>query len=87
MCPRRYGAGAAGNAIPREPRHIGTLNGTFAVVDVIDAVSFAAVAPLRSVETEDTTIADPGVRVAARQIKIGSLRRASLTGKYNRPPE
>lgn len=38
----------------------------------------------RSLETEDTSVADLAVAVAARWLKIGGPRRGDRTAKYNR---
>ena len=45
--------------------------------------NFTTVISHRSGETEDTTIADLAVGVAAGQIKTGSLSRTDRTAKYN----
>ena len=58
-------------------------------VTLIEAVTMArdagwtAVISHRSGETEDTTIADLAVGLAAGQIKTGSLSRTDRVAKYN----
>ena len=62
---------------------IGTLTETLESIQLAKDNNFTTVISHRSGETEDTTIADISVGVAAGQIKTGSLSRTDRTAKYN----
>jgi len=62
---------------------IGTLTETLAAIDMAKAAGYTVVISHRSGETEDTTIADLAVAIAAGQIKTGSLCRSDRIAKYN----
>ena len=63
---------------------IGTLSETLETISLARLAGFSTVVSARSGETEDTTIADLAVGVAADQIKIGSIVRSERLAKYNR---
>lgn len=73
----------AANAILIKVNQIGTLSETFATLARAQAAGFTCVVSARSGETEDTTIADLAVAVAADYIKIGSITRSERLAKYN----
>ena len=72
------------NSILIKFNQIGTLTETLAAISMAKAADYTAVISHRSGETEDTTIADLAVAVAAGQIKTGSLCRSDRVAKYNR---
>ncbi len=72
------------NAILVKPNQIGTLSETMAAVRMAHAAGYAAVLSHRSGETEDSTIADLAVALAAGQIKTGAPARSERVAKYNR---
>jgi enolase len=73
-----------GNAILIKPNQIGTLTETLQTIALAKKTRYATILSHRSGETEDTTIADLAVAVAAGQIKTGSLSRSDRVAKYNR---
>jgi enolase len=62
---------------------IGTLSEALRTVHLARAARYSLVVSARSGETEDSTIADLAVGVAAEQIKIGSIVRSERLAKYN----
>ena len=72
------------NSILIKFNQIGTLSETLAAISMAKAAGYTAVISHRSGETEDTTIADLAVAIAAGQIKTGSLCRSDRVAKYNR---
>jgi enolase len=72
------------NSILIKFNQIGTLTETLAAISMAKAADYTAVISHRSGETEDTTIADLAVAIAAGQIKTGSLCRSDRVAKYNR---
>ncbi|MFQ5875677.1 MAG: phosphopyruvate hydratase, partial [Dehalococcoidia bacterium] len=74
----------ASNAILVKPNQIGTLTESLEVVRRAKEVGWGTVISHRSGETEDTTIADLAVGVAAGQIKAGAPARSERVAKYNR---
>ena len=72
------------NSILIKFNQIGTLTETLAAISMAKAANYTAVISHRSGETEDTTIADLAVAIAAGQIKTGSLCRSDRVAKYNR---
>ena len=72
------------NSILIKFNQIGTLTETLAAINMAKAADYTAVISHRSGETEDTTIADLAVSIAAGQIKTGSLCRSDRVAKYNR---
>ena len=62
---------------------IGTLTEALRAIAVARGAGYSLVVSARSGETEDTTIADLAVGVAAEQIKIGSIVRSERLAKYN----
>lgn len=85
--PRRLQRGidmGAANSVLVKVNQIGTLTETLATIHLAQQAGFACVVSARSGETEDTTIADLAVGVAAKQIKIGSIVRSERLAKYNR---
>lgn len=71
------------NAILIKPNQIGTLSETLATLAYAKKNHYATIISHRSGETEDTTIADLAVGVAAGQIKTGAVARTDRTAKYN----
>jgi enolase len=63
------------NSILIKFNQIGTLTETLAAISMAKAANYTSVISHRSGETEDTTIADLSVAIAAGQIKTGSLCR------------
>jgi len=72
-----------GNAILIKFNQIGSLTETLAAIRMAQEANFNVVISHRSGETEDATIADLAVAVAAGQIKTGSLCRSDRVAKYN----
>ena len=72
------------NAILVKFNQIGSLSETLATVAMARRAGYGIVISHRSGETEDSTIADLAVGVAAGQIKTGSLCRTDRVAKYNR---
>ena len=73
-----------GNSILIKVNQIGTLTETLEAIAIAQEAGYCATISHRSGETEDTTIADLAVAVAAGQIKTGSLSRSERVAKYNR---
>ena len=71
------------NAILIKLNQIGTLTETINCVRLAQENGWNTVISHRSGETEDTTIADLGVGLAAGQIKTGSVSRTDRVAKYN----
>jgi enolase len=71
------------NAVLVKVNQIGTLTETLETLSLARRSRYASVISHRSGETEDTTIADLAVGVAAGQIKTGSLSRSDRVAKYN----
>jgi enolase len=74
---------AAANSVLVKVNQIGTLTETLQTMILARQAGFTRVVSARSGETEDTTIADLAVGVAAEQIKIGSVVRSERLAKYN----
>lgn len=72
------------NAILVKFNQIGSLSETLATIAMARQAGYGIVISHRSGETEDSTIADLAVGVAAGQIKTGSLCRTDRVAKYNR---
>ena len=72
-----------GNAVLIKVNQIGTLTETFRAIGAAREAGYEIVVSARSGETEDTTIADLAVGVAADHIKIGSIVRSERLAKYN----
>ncbi|MCF7836895.1 phosphopyruvate hydratase [Candidatus Gracilibacteria bacterium] len=84
--PERLREGIAkgvANSILIKLNQIGTVSETIEAVRLAQNSGYTAVISHRSGETEDTTIADFAVGVAAGQIKTGSLCRSDRVAKYN----
>jgi enolase len=75
---------AVANSVLVKVNQIGTLTETMETVSMARLAGYSTVVSARSGETEDTTIADLAVAVAADQIKIGSIVRSERLAKYNR---
>lgn len=73
----------AANSVLIKVNQIGTLTETLKTIAVARRGGYSLVVSARSGETEDTTIADLAVGVAAEQIKIGSIVRSERLAKYN----
>lgn len=72
-----------GNAVLIKVNQIGTLTEALEATYRAAAAGYSRVVSARSGETEDTTIADLAVAVAADSIKIGSIVRGERLSKYN----
>ncbi len=71
------------NSILIKLNQIGSVSETIEAVKLAQNSGYTAVISHRSGETEDTTIADLAVGLAAGQIKTGSLCRNDRVAKYN----
>ena len=71
------------NSILIKVNQIGTLTETLAAIEMAKTAGYTSVISHRSVETEDSTIADIAVGTNAGQIKTGSLSRSDRVAKYN----
>jgi enolase len=71
------------NSILIKLNQIGTVSETIEAVNMAKAAKYTSIISHRSGETEDSTIADFAVGLAAGQIKTGSLSRTDRTAKYN----
>jgi enolase len=71
------------NAVLIKLNQIGTLSETLDAINLGKAHDYANVISHRSGETEDATISDLTVAVAAGQIKTGAPCRSERTAKYN----
>lgn len=74
----------AANAVLIKLNQVGTLSETLECIRCAREAGYAAVVSHRSGETEDVSIADLAVGVAAGQIKTGAPCRSDRTAKYNR---
>lgn len=74
----------AANAILIKPNQIGTLSETMAAIKLAKDSGFKLIISHRSGETNDSTIADIAVAVAAEYIKAGAPDRGERVAKYNR---
>lgn len=72
-----------GNSVLIKVNQIGTLTETFQAIHAARSAGYGIVVSARSGETEDSTIADLAVGVAADYIKIGSIVRSERLAKYN----
>lgn len=72
-----------GNSVLIKVNQIGTLTEALRSIATARSAGYSLVVSARSGETEDTTIADLAVGVAAEQIKIGSIVRSERLAKYN----
>jgi enolase len=71
------------NSVLIKVNQIGTLTEAFETMKLARDAGYSLVVSARSGETEDTTIADLAVAVAADYIKIGSIVRSERLAKYN----
>ena len=74
----------AGNALLVKVNQIGTLTETIEAIEMGRSGRLGLIVSNRSGETEDSTIADLSVSLAAGQIKTGAPARGERTSKYNR---
>jgi enolase len=74
----------AANALLIKVNQMGTLTETLEAVEKARSAGYGLVMSHRSGETEDTSIADLSVGLAAGQIKTGAPARGERTSKYNR---
>ena len=72
------------NSILIKPNQIGTLTETLDTISLAKENGYGTIISHRSVETEDTTIADIAVAVNSGQIKTGAPCRTDRVSKYNR---
>jgi enolase len=79
---RGIAAGVA-NSVLVKVNQIGTLTETMHTMSLAREAGYTLVVSARSGETEDSTIADLAVAVAAETIKIGSIVRSERLAKYN----
>ena len=73
----------AANALLVKVNQIGTLSETFDAVELAHRNGYRTMMSHRSVETEDTTIADLSVALNCVQIKTGAPARSERVAKYN----
>ncbi|MGP1939636.1 MAG: phosphopyruvate hydratase [Arsenophonus sp. ET-DL9-MAG3] len=71
------------NSILIKFNQIGSLTETLEVIKMAKDSGYTTIISHRSAETEDATIADLAVGVAAGQIKTGSMSRSDRVAKYN----
>lgn len=71
------------NSVLIKVNQIGTLSETLRTIHTARSAGYSLVVSARSGETEDATIADLAVAVAAESIKIGSIVRGERLAKYN----
>ena len=76
--------GGIANSVLIKPNQIGTITETLSAIEKTKEAGYSVVISHRSGETEDTTISDLSVAVAAEQIKAGSLSCSDRVSKYNR---
>jgi enolase len=76
-------ADGVGNALLVKLNQIGTVTETLDAVRLAADARYATIISHRSGESEDTTIADLAVGIAAGQIKTGSASRTDRVCKYN----
>ena len=74
----------AANAVLLKLNQVGTVTETVTALRTARSAGWGTVISHRSGETEDTTIADLAVGLAAGQIKAGAPSRGERTAKYNR---
>ncbi len=74
----------AANSILIKVNQIGTLTETLETIELAGKNNYNCFVSHRSGETEDTTIADLAVAVAAGKIKTGSASRSERIAKFNR---
>ncbi len=74
----------AANAILIKPNQIGTLSETLECIETAKKAGYKVIVSHRSGETEDASISDISVAVAADMIKSGAPARGERTAKYNR---
>lgn len=74
----------AANAVLVKPNQIGTLSETIRVCEMAAASGYMTIMSHRSGETEDSTLADLAVGLAAPFIKSGAPCRSERLAKYNR---
>lgn len=80
---RRGFADGVANSVLIKVNQIGTLTETFRAIHAARESGYSFVVSARSGETEDATISDLAVAVAAPLIKIGSIVRSERLAKYN----
>jgi len=73
----------AANAILIKVNQIGTLTQAFDTLALAQRSGYQTIMSHRSLETEDTTIADLAVAWSCGQIKTGAPSRSDRTAKYN----
>lgn len=71
------------NSILIKFNQIGTLTETLEAIKMAKDAGYTTIISHRSGETEDATIADLAVGIAAGQIKAGSMSRSDRVAKYN----
>ncbi|HYD35679.1 MAG TPA: phosphopyruvate hydratase [Vitreimonas sp.] len=71
------------NALLTKVNQIGTLSETLHAILLSRQAGWKIIMSHRSGETEDTTIAELAIGVAAEYVKMGSLARSERTAKYN----
>ncbi|CAG9000507.1 MAG: Enolase [Candidatus Celerinatantimonas neptuna] len=71
------------NSILIKFNQIGSLTETLSAINMAKDAGYTTVISHRSGETEDSTIADLAVGIAAGQIKTGSMSRSDRVAKYN----
>ena len=74
----------ASNSVLIKLNQIGTGTETLEAIRIARQIGWGTVISHRSGETEDTTVADLAVGLAAGQIKFGAPARGERTAKYNR---
>jgi len=74
----------ASNSVLIKLNQIGTVTETLEAIRIARQIGWGTVISHRSGETEDTTVADLAVGLAAGQIKFGAPARGERTAKYNR---
>ena len=72
------------NSILIKPNQIGTVSETLETILLAQNSGFKTIISHRSVDSEDTFIADLAVATHSSQIKTGSLARSERVAKYNR---
>ena len=81
---RQGAADGLANSILIKPNQVGSISETLSTVSAAVELGYPAVISHRSGDTEDTTIADLAVGLAAGQCKIGAPCRSERVAKYNR---
>jgi enolase len=72
------------NSILIKVNQIGTLTETMEAIEMAKEAGYTAIVSHRSGETEDTSIADLAIGLAAGQNKTGAPSRTDRVSKYNR---